>query len=231
VCAYLHPSAVLLLPIAGLLLVLRHRMWSHLGGFAVALMIVVMGLAPWSLRNHRVLGGRCLQTSRLGISLYDGVGPQADGRSDLAYTRQIADVQGLDELDRNRWFLRNSLEHIRAEPGRILRLAGRKLLLTWNVVPNLEAHRSPIEMLVSAAWMVPMLILGATGLLTPGPNRSTRALLLLPVAYFTLLHMLFVGSVRYRVPVMPYVEVLAAVGLLLVARSIRSKPNRPPCGS
>ncbi|UCG32514.1 MAG: hypothetical protein JSU68_12715 [Phycisphaerales bacterium] len=227
VCTYLHPSVVLLLPLAGLLLVLRHRTWSHLGGFAVALIIVVIGLAPWSLRNHRVLGGRCLLSSRLGISLYDGVGPKADGRSDLAYTRQIADVRGLDELGKNRWFLQRSLEHIRAEPGRILRLAGRKLLLTWNVVPNLEAHRSAAEMLVSAAWMVPALILGVAGLLAPGPSRSTCALLLLPVAYFTLLHMLFVGSVRYRTPVMPYVEVLAAVGLLLVARSIRPRTGRP----
>jgi hypothetical protein len=226
VCTYLHPSAVLLLPVTGLLLILRHRTWSHLGGFVVALIVLAIGLAPWTVRNHRVLGGRCLLTSRLGVSLYDGVGPQADGRSDLAYTRQIAEVQGLDELGRNCWFLRRGLEHIRAEPGRILMLAGRKLLFTWNVVPNLEAHRSPMEMLVSAAWMVPMLVLGLAGLLAPGPNHRTRALLLVPVAYFTLLHMLFVGSVRYRVPVMPYVEVLAAVGLLLVARRIRARPNR-----
>jgi hypothetical protein len=227
VCVYLHPSVVLLFPIAGLLLVLRHRAWSRLGGLAVALIILVIGLAPWSIRNQRVLGGRCLLTSRLGISLYDGVGPRADGRSDLAYTRHIPEVQELDELARNRWFLRRSLEQIRADPGRILTLAGRKLLLTWNIVPNLETHRSPAEMLVSAAWMVPMLILGAAGVLAPGPNRSTRVLLLLPVAYFTLLHMLFVGSVRYRVPVMPYVEVLAAAGLILVARSLRPKPSRP----
>lgn len=227
VCMYLHPSVVLLLPIAGSLLVLRHHAWSQLGGFVVALMVLVIGLAPWSVRNHRVLGGRCLLTSRLGISLYDGVGPQATGRSDLAYTRQIAEVRGLDELSRNRWFLQRSLEHIRAEPGRVLNLAGRKLLFTWNVVPNLESHRSPMEMLVSAAWMVPMLILGVIGLLAPGPNRSTRAFLLLPVAYFTLLHMLFVGSVRYRVPVMPYVEVLAAVGVMLIARGIRPKRVQP----
>jgi hypothetical protein len=227
-CTYLHPSVVLLFPIAGLLLLLRHRSWSLLGGFVFALMILVIGIAPWSVRNHRVLGGRCLLTSRLGISLYDGIGPRADGRSDLAYTRQIAEVRGLDELSRNRWFLQRSLEHIRAEPGRLLNLAGRKLLFTWNVVPNLESHRSWMEMLVSAAWMVPMLILGVIGLLAPGPNRSTRAILLLPVAYFTLLHMLFVGSVRYRVPVMPYVEVLAAVGVMLVARSIRPKRVRPP---
>ena len=38
-------------------------------------------------------------------------------------------------------------------------------------------------------------------------------LLLLPVVLTTLMHMMFVGSVRYRVPVMPMVMVLAAACL------------------
>jgi hypothetical protein len=37
--------------------------------------------------------------------------------------------------------------------------------------------------------------------------------LLAPVLYFTLVHMVFVGSIRYRVPVIPMLFVAAAVTL------------------
>ena len=45
-------------------------------------------------------------------------------------------------------------------------------------------------------------------------RRAIRSwvLLLLPVAVFTLLHAVFIGSVRYRIPVMPMVIVLSAAG-------------------
>jgi len=46
--------------------------------------------------------------------------------------------------------------------------------------------------------------------------------LLLPAIYFTLLHMLFVGSVRYRLPAMPMIVVLSAVGIA----SLLTKPGR-----
>jgi len=221
-CVYLHPSVVLMLPVGGVLLLVRLRSRRSLAGFAVALVVLVLGIAPWSARNQGALGGRCWLTSRLGISLYDGVGPRATGRSDLAYTREIPELQGLDELSWNRWFVARSFEHLGGDPGRILRLAWRKLLLTWNVVPNVEAHRTPAEMLVSAAWMVPVLLLGVVGLFTWPAARGDKAFLLMPVVYFTLLHMVFVGSVRYRVPVMPYVELLAAAGLLFVLAGWRA---------
>ena len=45
--------------------------------------------------------------------------------------------------------------------------------------------------------------------------------LLFPVIAFTLLHTVFVGSVRYRVPIMPMVMVLSAVGVTVIIRSVK----------
>jgi hypothetical protein len=51
------------------------------------------------------------------------------------------------------------------------------------------------------------------------------ALLLLPAAYFTLIHMVFVGSVRYRLPAMPFIFILAAVGLCALLRAAVWPPS------
>ena len=109
---------------------------------------------------------------------------------------------------------------MRSEPGRTVVLAVRKFLLTWNIFPNAPDQRSAGRMVLSAAWMVPMLVLGGIGLLRGRIVAGGRTILLIPVAYFTLLHMVFVGSVRYRVPIMPFVEILAAVGLTVLARRL-----------
>jgi hypothetical protein len=42
--------------------------------------------------------------------------------------------------------------------------------------------------------------------------------LLAPVLAFTVLHMVFVGSVRYRIPLMPMLFVLSAVGVASLVR-------------
>ena len=39
-------------------------------------------------------------------------------------------------------------------------------------------------------------------------------LLWLPVLYFTLVHCVFVGSLRYRVPLMPFVSIAAATAFV-----------------
>ena len=51
----------------------------------------------------------------------------------------------------------------------------------------------------------------------------TCGVLLLPVLLTTLLHMLFVGSVRYRVPVMPMVMVLSAAGVAALIRALSTR--------
>ena len=180
------------------------------------------------MRNYQTVGQWRWLTTRGGISLYDGVRAGATGDSDLAHTKTMPQVQELSETEWDAHFSKLAWQAIREDPARILHLMGAKFLRTWNLTPNVAAYRGGPVAWISAVWMVIVLLLAAAGLYaslcrrptlengaaTRGERAMAVLLLLLPVVVFTLLHMVFVGSVRYRVPVMPFVCVLAATGLV-----------------
>ncbi len=225
-CVYIRESSLGLIALAlGSLVVFRRFDRSSLAGAAITLCIVLGSLYPWAARNRQVIGDWCWLTTRGGISLYDGVGSGASGASDLGSIKQMPAVAGLSEVEWNRYFLRQSWKAIRADSARILRLAGTKLARMWNPFPNVDQYQSPLVRCVSVAWTVPIFTLAAVGaLLLPIRNKAdgwrTAFFLLLPALYLTLLHSLFVGSVRYRLPAMPMIEILAAVALLAVVKRI-----------
>lgn len=187
-------------------------------GAASALGIVLVTLLPWAVRNKQILGESYWLTTRAGISLYDGVGPQATGASDLGNIKQMPAVKGKSEAEWNRFFLTKSLEAMRSDPGRILRLAGVKIARMWNPLPNVDTYQSPLVRVVSVLWTVPLFVLAGVGAIVlwrrqGGEGRRLTLFLLLPAIYLTLLHSLFIGSVRYRLGAVPMLEVLAALAL------------------
>lgn len=210
---YTRPSVAglaVLWPPAAALLADRRRRASVASICAVA---VTLGLLlPWAARNRHVTGQWIWLTTRGGISLYDGLGPKADGGSNLAYTKTMPGVQRLGETQWNEFFYRESLRIAREDPARVARLAWAKLKRTWSFVPNEPSSRMPVKMAVSFGWMAMVVSTAVVGFLF-SKRRSRLAPLLIPAAYFTLLHMVYVGSVRYRVPAMPPIYVLSALAL------------------
>jgi len=63
-------------------------------------------------------------------------------------------------------------------------------------------------------WNVPVLALALLGL-GLGMRRDVAVLLVIPIGYFTAVHALFLGSVRYRAPLMPLVCILTANGIVV----------------
>ncbi len=210
----LRPAASLLLVIVPLALAVGRRFdratWVVAG---VAVAVSLAGLLPWAVRNQVTVGAWVWTTTRGGISLYDGVHQGATGGSDLAHTKALPAVAGLSEIAWDAYFRQEAWSAIRAEPGRVTRLAVHKLRRTWSLTPNVEEYRHGAAAWVGAVWTGGVLVLAACGWWWSRRAVRVWLLLLLPVVAFTLLHMIFVGSVRYRVPVMPMVEVLAAAGL------------------
>jgi len=233
-CVYTRESAVGLIAVLCLFLIVQGKgPRRRIIGSLIVGAVVVMALWPWASRNKDVIGERQWLTTRGGISLYDGVGPQADGSSNLADVQRSGPAANLSEAEWNRYFWNESIHSIRAEPGRILRLAGVKVARLWNPLPNVETYQSSLVHTVSAAWNIPIFALALAGgmiLVQRGKGRGRRltVFLLLPALYATVLHAIFVGSVRYRLPVMPMLEILAAVAIAVILNRGPWCPADPP---
>jgi hypothetical protein len=231
VAVLLRPAAmifVLCLPLV--VLIVRQPKREALLVSGMSLLIVVVGLLPWGFRNQRAVGEFLWLTTRGGISFYDGLQPGATGGSDLAHTKTLPEVRSMDELQWNAYFRERAWQALRDDPMRAVKLAGRKFLRTWSLIPNVETHRQGAPLIVSAIWMGGVLLLALVGFGTCLKKWRCWLTLLTPVIAVTLLHMVFVGSVRYRVPVMPMVLVVSAVGAVTLfdwCRQVRLFPQKP----
>ncbi len=183
---------------------------------AIHVAAFVLAILPWGIRNHMLLGDFAWLSTNGGITLFDAQGPQADGSSNQAFIDEMLEVSYLDEVSRDRVFRDLAIAEMRGDPGRVLRLAWVKLLRTWNPFPNVKTYRGGWIAWISAAWTVPI-ALGAVISLWRRRD-ALQVMLWLPVLYFTLVHCVYIGSVRYRIPLMLFLEMAAAVTAAEVIR-------------
>jgi 4-amino-4-deoxy-L-arabinose transferase-like glycosyltransferase len=239
--------------IAGAIATLIRPSWLLFTPFALAIAMVIdrrrgrslaLGLAmccsfavcmlPWWIRNAHVTGHFVATTLQVGASLYDGWNPEADGGSNMAFVDRFAgEERAVDraaadqdtfEFRLNRRMEKAALDWAWANPGRVAQLAWVKFARTWNVWPNEPQARSwPLRLAVMCTY-VPLLCLGIVGAWRYTPWGWPYVLAWLPAVYFTLLHVVFVGSIRYREPAMLAVTSLAA-GVLVGARRSASASN------
>lgn len=176
---------------------------------ATAAVVTLAALAAWGLRNQAVLGSFVWLSTNGGVTLYDGHRPGADGGSDQSLLKHLPELRKMNEVQRDAYLARAATQRIASDPVKALRLAGWKLMRTWNPIPNYVEYRGGWAAWVSALYTLTVLGLGLAGTLRPA-DRCALLTAWLPVILFTALSCLFVGSLRYRVPLMPFVCVAAA---------------------
>ncbi|MEZ6045151.1 MAG: glycosyltransferase family 39 protein [Planctomycetaceae bacterium] len=175
----------------------KRMIWRNL--FLVHL-AMGLALAPWIYRNYQVSGHLVVTTLWAGPSLYDGLNPAATGASNMQFFEVDNLSARMSEYEVDREYRSRAWQFVRENPQRTLELAGIKLFRFWRPWPSAEEVSLP-----PVVWSIGLLntLLFLCLMLAVWKYRRESSLLfycLAPVLFFSLLHLLFVGSLRYRLP-------------------------------
>ncbi len=218
----MRPSWLLFTPFALVIGVVatRQRLRHLLLGLAMVLGLCT-AMVPWWVRNARLTGHFVPTTLQVGASLYDGLNPMATGASNMDFVAEFSESRGKRfragdgagetlEYYLDQQFRAAAIAWADSHPGRVFQLAGTKLWRLWNVWPNEPSlSRWPVRLVVLGTFL-PVFVLGLIGAARTIGQGWPYVLCWLPAVYLTLLHVVFVSSIRYRQPAMLALIVLAA---------------------
>jgi hypothetical protein len=179
---------------------------------ALAGVVILAALAPWAWRNSRQsgLGHWIWTTTNGGITAYDGWNPTASGGSNQAFLRDMPELRGMAEIQRSDYLAGRAREFVMNHPGRAVKLALLKLVRLWSPMPLSEQYSSPAYRAAGLLYCVPFDLLVLAGLIRGKLSPAAKVFLLLPALYLTVVHMASVGSLRYLLPAIPPMGVVAA---------------------
>jgi len=146
----------------------------------------------------------------------------AQGRpaSGVRHETRLNGNAAFGELFADRLLARKAEAWIAKNPRAFLRLAVAKVGRTWSPWPNWSGAQAWYYRVLVFGSYVPVMLLAVVGLWTERRRWREIGLLLVPALYILCLHSVFMGSIRYRLPAMACLIVIAAAGLeRIVARA------------
>jgi 4-amino-4-deoxy-L-arabinose transferase-like glycosyltransferase len=190
--------------------------------------VLLLAMSPWLAYQWRVTGAPGLGTEA-GEMLWRGQNPHTfdrypersmDESAGLAFEAMPTDdrieLSGLDEGQRERWFLRRGVRFLVENPGRAAISAGRKLMAAFGVLPS-PRHVGWQNFLFALSYG-PVLLLGLTGLWLRRRQAAETSLVLLLLLSFASVTALFFGHSSHRVFLDVYLIAYATVPLMYLAR-------------
>ena len=178
--------------------------------FAFVLILTHLFLLPWGIRNYSLTGRYIVTSLQMGASLYDGLNPNATGASDMSFVDDFRKAEQDDpsspqdehfEVRLDRRLKDAALQWANDNKLTVLTLGFKKLYSLWAPVPREATFRHPLLKYLLLTYYLPIFLLGIAGLLHSLICRRNEFFFAIPALYVTLLHTIFVASIRYRVPV------------------------------
>lgn len=225
---YLAPLLVVVFAV-----VIHRRSWTE-GGRRLAVygLLYVALLTPWWIHNQAKFGQFVRLTLGDGMVLYSGNNPfnrsgggVGYGEGEVGFGRLHDDMDLTPFKDIHEPVARNqalkdaAIAYIKDHPGRFIELAGVKFLRFWRPWPYAPGYQSPWVIAVSLmSFGVVAVLCGVFVLRFARPFWRPLTPIYLFAAYLTLVHMVTIGSIRYRLPLEPFMIVMAASAAVRMAQ-------------
>jgi Dolichyl-phosphate-mannose-protein mannosyltransferase len=223
---YVRPTG-LLIPVVLLILdvVRDRRIVDPTLKAALTVLIACLLIAPWSIRNTRLLGSFVQISTNGGVNFWEGNNPASDGST----VPLPAAVMNMNEALRDRYLSGVAAAYIREHPGKFIvrtlskaaRLYSHESIgVYWNKA-GLESRFgyrvfTPLKVFSSFYWAC-ALMLGLGGLISLvrqiGPVRALFQPAVTFWLYFTAVYAITVIQDRYHFAAVPFIALLGGLAL------------------
>jgi 4-amino-4-deoxy-L-arabinose transferase-like glycosyltransferase len=216
--------------LAGFLPVAALAVWGRTGrrGWAPCLLLCLgagLPLGAWAVRNYGIHRAWVPLTTESGYTLWaaNREGTTGGGECPLPPRETWPRFAGKSEVERDREFRRMGWEAVaHRSTGEQALLMARKVARFWRPWPHGE-HVGRAAAVMSGVSFVPLFLAAAAGAWMTRARWRDLGILYLLAVYFTVVHMVFMAVMRYRLPIEAFLLVLAGA---VVARIVAPSGER-----
>ena len=200
---------------------------KRLKAMVLASLFTALTVAPWTIRNYRVLGAFVPVSTNGGDVFYRANNPVATGTWTARGERDLSQYMG-NEVRWNQVGFAWGKEWIRSHPAKFLKLAVEKQFVFlgsdetgayWAVARAYPDKHSLYNMTLAASdlwwlliWIAVLFALVRYRMLFL--KTPPLLCLLLPVLYFLGIHSIFESQSRYHIPVVPFLIVVVVLAFI-----------------
>lgn len=208
---------------------LRHQCLRALQTSLLTGTVTLLVILPWTIRNY-IYYHEFILVSTGGLALWMSYNPYterleqvpellstADQNShslpeDFTYypVKRYAEINSLPRLEADRIFRQEAMDFIRNNPGKVVWLWYKRLGHFWRLYPLVATPANKIVALVSSGTVI---IGGWIGIILSWRRWPDSRLLLGLVLTYTLVYVISLTNIRYRVPLDGVMMVFAALAL------------------
>jgi 4-amino-4-deoxy-L-arabinose transferase-like glycosyltransferase len=190
--------------------------------FALPVVIILLMITPWTLRNYLVYREFLLLNSNAGYALFASNNPNlgTDWNNELVVVPVPEELKGQNEAQLDRALTKKGIEFILTDPKRYLRLTLDKSLEYFRFWPSSDSSRiSNLNRVLSFGLYLPFMVIGLG--LSISRWRNFVPLYLFIVIH-TGIHLLSWPSPRYRLSVDAVLMVFAGLTLIQLAKQLKT---------
>ncbi len=170
-------------------------------------------MSAWWFHNYRSYGQFVRLTPGFGTVLYAGNNPlNKSGGGNAGVDYDTGGFQNFtNPIERDRALREAAIAYILDHPKRFFELAGLKFIRMWRLWPAHEGYSNLSTVLISIVAFVPVLLLSALGLFYSRRELRRLSPILLFGLGYTAVHMVLIGTIRYRLPLEPFLLIFAGL--------------------
>jgi len=184
----------------------------------IIVVAVVFGIIvlPWVFRNYMIFESFVPSTTSSGHILWEGNNPwnTTGGVSGTFHDKSswlTVVPEGLSELEEDEWKKSQAIAFIKQNPHVFVENGVKKALRLWSLWPNASEFQTPFYKAISIFSFGSVLALSVLGCILLTWLRREVMLIVLFAGYVTVLQILTLGSIRYRLPLEPLLIVIASI--------------------